>query len=466
MSYEQPDALSPELPDTFAGNDYYDPVMSYAAAYAIECTDEGRAQIRSEMPEADRPRFDKYLRWAELKDNHHRTLRRNRHREQAVAKLEDEEASRKAYAELKRQRMLEAGARAELAAEFEEDCYTSDRLAEITPPEVLVDKYLDMDTLIRVVGPSKSLKSFITLDIAGCVAAGIPWHGHNTRKARTLYVYAEGIGHAEQRVRAWEAQNGVKFEAVIYRRAVQLDNEEQLSRLMAFATLGGFGFIVFDTQARCTVGLDENQATQMGVVVDFLDDLRQNTKACVALVHHTPNGDPERGRGSNAVYAALDGEFVVKRDGMTLEFKTTKQKDRAEADELRLAAIERHVQTVRGEETSLSIASGHAADYGQPGEILSLPRLTKLQTKALVALARYDEASPSALCDDLGYTKAERNKVGQQLTRLNALDCAEKVGPKYKINERGWRVLEHLGLTVGYRQVPPLEDDGEEGAAS
>jgi hypothetical protein len=95
-----------------------------------------------------------------------------------------------------------------------------------------------------------------------------------------------------------------------------------------------FGLVIFDTQARSTVSVDENDSTEMGEIIASLDEIKVATGACGMLVHHRGlKGD--HGRGTTAVRGALDIELDVSRQGTTITLKSTKQKDRADPDPLR-----------------------------------------------------------------------------------------------------------------------------------
>lgn len=211
---------------------------------------------------------------------------------------------------------------------------SSAQLDELPEAEPLVDGFLVKESIVRLYGPPKSYKSFVMLDLAACVGAGIPWAGkYKTEPAKVLYVVAEGVRGIKRRVRAWEALNkrtmvGVQF----YDRAVQLGDRSDVSTLIRTAKRGQFEFIILDTQARCTVGLEENSASEMGVVVAALDVLKEVTGACVALVHHS-GASGGRARGSTAILGALDAEFEVEadKDTMAVTVHTRAQKDLAEA---------------------------------------------------------------------------------------------------------------------------------------
>lgn len=207
-------------------------------------------------------------------------------------------------------------------------------LDELPEAEPLVEGFLVKESVARLYGPPKSYKSFVMLDMAACVGAGIPWAGkYKTVQAKVLYVVAEGVRGIKRRVRAWEALNKRSMTGVhFYERAVQLGDRKEVSTLIRTAKRGGYEFIILDTQARCTVGLEENSASEMGVVVAALDVLKEVTGACVALVHHS-GASGGRARGSTAILGALDAEFEVEADkeSMSVAVRTRAQKDLAEA---------------------------------------------------------------------------------------------------------------------------------------
>ncbi|MGW2438748.1 AAA family ATPase [Streptomyces goshikiensis] len=212
----------------------------------------------------------------------------------------------------------------------------TDGLDKITPLRPLVGDLLHLNTLARVIGPSGTFKSFVLIDMCGHIGTGIPWHGHYVRQGLVVYLVAEGAEGIRKRVRAWEQHRGVRMDNVRFLpRPVQaMDPEwEVLTEVMRRLEPV---MIVVDTQARVTVGIEENSNTEMGRVVARLDRLREVTGACVTLVHHTGH-QGEHGRGASAVKGALQSELMISRKGdrlsnFVLSIKSGKQKDEEEGD--------------------------------------------------------------------------------------------------------------------------------------
>ncbi|MFI9063244.1 AAA family ATPase [Streptomyces sp. NPDC053429] len=212
----------------------------------------------------------------------------------------------------------------------------TDGLDKITPLEPLLGDLLHRNTLARGIGPSGTFKTFVMLDMCGHIGTGIPWHGQYVRQGLVVYLVAEGAEGMRKRVRAWEQHHGVRMDNVRFLpRPIQaMDPEwEVLTEVMRRMEPV---LIVVDTQARVTVGIEENSNTEMGRVVARLDRLRAVTGACVTLVHHTGH-QGEHGRGASAVKGALHSELMISRKGdrlsnYVLTVKSGKQKDEEEGE--------------------------------------------------------------------------------------------------------------------------------------
>jgi hypothetical protein len=214
---------------------------------------------------------------------------------------------------------------------LEAELLDSSALDSIEPLEPVIADVLYRDTLARVYGASGTFKSFMTLDFAGCVGSGMTWHGQEVTQGPVIYLVAEGMRGIRKRVRAWEQHHQRKMAGVYFLpRPVQaMDPEWQV--LVELCRRRKPALVVIDTQARVTVGVEENSNTEMGRVVDQMERLRGASEACVLLVHHTGH-DGDRGRGATAVKGALQTELGVERTGKGLldtqiKLKTGKQKD-------------------------------------------------------------------------------------------------------------------------------------------
>lgn len=218
-------------------------------------------------------------------------------------------------------------------------------LDNIPEPAPLIHNILFRDTLAWLAGPPGHAKTLVALDMAGAVSTGLPWQDNRTTRAPVLYMIAEGARGIRSRVRAWESAAG-RASAVTYLPvAVQSADRRQWAALCALAAHLRPGLVVLDTQARVTVGLEENSAKDMGEFVDKLERLRSVTGACVLTLHHTPrNGTNLRGSGAmegaatTIIKASKSGDLVTLTNDPE---EGGKQKDAAPFDAVTLRLVER-----------------------------------------------------------------------------------------------------------------------------
>ena len=239
---------------------------------------------------------------------------------------------------LKRQKERSAGRSGDPADALLAELLDASSLDNMPTLEPLVGDLLHLDSLARVVGPSGHMKSFMVIDFAGHVGTGMKWHGHHVKQGTVVYLVAEGARGIRKRVRAWEKHYGIKMTDVLFLpRPVQAMSPEWDTLIEAMRRLEP-AMIVIDTQARVSVGVEENSAKELGLVVDRMEQLRAATGACVLVIHHTGHVG-EHGRGSSSAKGALQSELHVSKKGdratnIVITLKTGKQKDDEEGNDL------------------------------------------------------------------------------------------------------------------------------------
>lgn len=220
--------------------------------------------------------------------------------------------------------------------------YSTSELISLPPPSWLIEKILPVGGLVGLYGRPGAGKSFIALDMALCVATGLPWHGYKTKAEVdfVLYISAEGGTGIGKRVSAWLSSNEINVNrprigwltqslpiyatsedmAVLFRR---LDEEvERYPKL-----------VVIDTLARCLDG-DENQQEDMGRFIAGVDRMRHEWGATVLVVHHTRKSDDDE-RGSSAFRGAAETMLMAQRKQKNgpIVLSCNKQKDAEEFED-------------------------------------------------------------------------------------------------------------------------------------
>lgn len=211
--------------------------------------------------------------------------------------------------ERRRQRVREY-----LAAELVPPVQVLDFMAFLSTPKVeyLVPGMLWRTGCARVFGPPGGTKSFLVLDLALCLAAGVPWRGQEIGRGVVHYVMAEGQEVNAARTASWLHDRSVMPGALVetfrpITDGVQLTPEGIAGYLPRVAAERP-ALIVLDTKARMMVG-SVNDPRDNGALVRAVDMLRRASGGCVLLVDHTGVHDVSRAKGDNTVEAAMDTEI-------------------------------------------------------------------------------------------------------------------------------------------------------------
>lgn len=204
----------------------------------------------------------------------------------------------------------------DLAAEV----LTVSGLAALEPVRPLIEGFIPGGQLIDLNGQPGSGKTMAAVSMAAAVASGTRWCGHAVEKrAAVLYVAAEGAAGIRARLLAWCEVNDVAPKAIedtfiIAPRAVQMGDDNHMQQVRDLVKKHNVALVVFDTRARCTVGVEENSATDHGRVISRADDINQQTGAAVLVVHHTAAGS-ERARGTTAWDGGVWSSLLLARVG-------------------------------------------------------------------------------------------------------------------------------------------------------
>lgn len=203
-------------------------------------------------------------------------------------------------------------------------------LADLPPVRPLIDGLLYRDTLAQLSGPPGSYKSFAAVGMACAVAAGTPFAGFSVRQpGRVVYVAAEGANGLRARILGWCEVEQVDPEALdgqllILPEPVQLGDD--VSEIVDVVQAFDADLVIIDTRARCTVGLEENSATEQGRAIDAAEQIRAAAGCTVLVVHHSGTST-QRGRGSTAWDGAVWSDLRMSGEGLRATIECEKHKD-------------------------------------------------------------------------------------------------------------------------------------------
>jgi len=236
----------------------------------------------------------------------------------------------------------EEGQRATLLDEFANRTRLLDdgELEALLSPSWLVPGLLVERSQALLYAPPGAGKTFLALDLAFTVRAGLEWHGRQTQSGSVVYVIGEGGAGIKNRVRAWKHVHDMPGTVgVLFHPApVNLMNTADVQRFIENVAAHNPDFIVFDTLARCMVGGDDSSSKDMGVCVESLELVRTELRATVLTLHHpTKKGDSERGSG--ALLGAMDTaiRLDLTKNERVITMTCEKQKDAEEFEPIYLA---------------------------------------------------------------------------------------------------------------------------------
>lgn len=196
------------------------------------------------------------------------------------------------------------------------------------PPEWLIPDLFPAEGVSVLYGPPGSLKTYLAVGWSAELA---------TLGTCVVYVAGEGGRGVAQRKKAWKLAHAVDGPIpffLINEAPWAADDASKLEFIKQLEPLHP-QLVVIDTLARTAVGLNENDAKDMGLMISFLDAIKTHLKCAVLVVHHTGKEEGRGMRGSNALEGACDAAFQVSRNkGLrAVSVRCTRQKDAPEREE-------------------------------------------------------------------------------------------------------------------------------------
>lgn len=344
--------------------------------------------------------------------------------------------------------------KAEEPAQPKEALFVSvgDLVDNLQPIQWLIEDYIELDSLSLVYGAPGGGKSFVTVDMACCVATGTPWHGHEVKQGPVFYIAGEGHNGLARRFAAWSKASGVSLKgAPLFksRRAVSIFNEESAKELhdeitvMIEATGQIPSLVVVDTLARNFGDGDENSTADMGKFIEHTDKWVRHPFGCnVNLVHHSGH-NMDRARGSSALKAALDAEYQVVNDGGVVTLTATKMKDAEMPSEMNFKFKLVELGEVGGIEIQSVVLepTTEGMDF-KVGKDSEHNDITAKQVIEIVAKGWLPYAS---LKDALNCTVSTAKRVVQRCAEKGLL---EKEGTGFGLSEKARQMLSLTGANL------------------
>lgn len=179
----------------------------------------------------------------------------------------------------------------------------------------LIDGILRQGHKMLMSGPSKAGKSMNLMQLAVCLAEGIPWLEFQVKKGRILYVNLE-IDEASFANRFFEIYHALQIEPnhlddikILNFRGYALPMNEMVPILLGQMNDTYYDAVILDPIYKVMMG-DENSASDMGKFSNEFDKICNETGASMIYCHHHSKG----AQGGKKVIDRASGSGVFARD--------------------------------------------------------------------------------------------------------------------------------------------------------
>jgi hypothetical protein len=193
-----------------------------------------------------------------------------------------------------------------------------------SPEEWLVKPLLPRQGVGFLAGASGAGKSFLALDWALRIAAGMDVLGYRTKTAGVVYVAAEAPNGVRKRVEAWRTRHAAPSAAFeMIGQAPDLRDADDLADLQATlqeaaTRLAGegwpLGVVFLDTLAASMPGGSENEGKDMSLLIAAVQEIAASLGVLVVIITHTGKDESRGIRGWSGQFAAADVVVMLGRD--------------------------------------------------------------------------------------------------------------------------------------------------------
>lgn len=198
----------------------------------------------------------------------------------------------------------------------------------------LIKFFIDLATIVLLVGHSAVGKTFVALNLAIHVALNLPWNGKRVRHGAVVYVSLEGPIGMRKRIEAirqdLKLEETIKIPLGLISGTLDLRTSDDdvkllIERIKEFGIAEGMPvvLVIVDTMAKALAGANENEFKEMSEGTKRAGRIRDETGAAVVFVHHFGKDDTKGPRGHSSLKGDWDTLISVKPGAIHVD----KQKD-------------------------------------------------------------------------------------------------------------------------------------------
>lgn len=183
-------------------------------------------------------------------------------------------------------------------------------------------------TLAQLSGGYGTYKSFIAIDAACSVAAGLA----TGRTEGVVFIAAEGAAGLRKRILAWCEVHNVDAATLsanlrVHNGAIQLGSPVDMNEVKTHCIENQPALLIVDTRAKCSIGVEENDSTAQGPLIRAVERIVDESGTTVLVIHHTGKNGSDR--GTNAWPSGVWSHLVLAkgRKEFTASIECEKHKD-------------------------------------------------------------------------------------------------------------------------------------------
>ncbi|MFC1795735.1 AAA family ATPase [Pseudomonadota bacterium] len=329
-----------------SGETLHDSLLRLSASYAARgmAAIDIVAALRSRLEDSTERGTD---RWQERYDSIPRLV------ESAVQKFQTEEAPAVAEVESSGLKEVEQAAPVKLEQPEKNIAPRFNLIRandiDLTPPDWLVEKYIEREAIIFLYGDTEAFKTFICIDLACAIAGGHYWGAEcKVKQGPVVYVCGEGAKGIRRRLAAWELHHKKPIPDNLFVSSCSTDLADPTAISVLTGELealpGPPAAIMVDTFARNYSG-SENENTDIAAFYNAVEASLVKPFSSTVLVTHHPGKNVSLGpRGGASIKQNSDAMFKVTRtdsgDQMFTTLHSEKMKDAERPVDVMFEAME------------------------------------------------------------------------------------------------------------------------------
>lgn len=212
----------------------------------------------------------------------------------------------------------------------EESRYRAKPIAEALaiphPVRWVIRNWIPRESLVFLVAPSSSGKSFLAMDMVCHIAYCLPeWNGFIVHGGPVLYLCGEGYSSSLERFKAWHVRHQIEEGKTlfIFDESLDMDKPEGVAIVEAMIKEARIQPILICADTlNCYNGGNENDSQEARAFIKNMKKLQRKYGCTVMLITHTPLEDTSRIRGSTVWNASSDMTLLVSKttnDGFSLK---------------------------------------------------------------------------------------------------------------------------------------------------